>query len=104
MFFRTGPDAVLNSLALKICGIDRDFEIRDGLPGKIERDPQTGEPTGVLRNCARFIKYKPAERTPSFEERAEALRKLLLAYNEAGITSVVDRGVNEASLKLYQSL
>ncbi len=102
--FRTGPDAVLNSLALQICGIDHNFEIRDGLPGKIERDPVTGEPTGVLRNCSRFIKYKPSEKSPDFEDRVTALRKLLAAYNEVGITSVVDRSVSESSLKLYQTL
>lgn len=102
--FRTGPDAVLNSLALEICGITRDFEIRDGLPGKIERDPTTGEPTGVLRNCARFIKYVSPEREPTFEDRVEALRQLLAAYNEVGITSVVDRSVGPASIRLYQTL
>jgi len=102
--FRTGPDAVLNSLALQICGIDRNFEIRDGLPGKIERDPVTGEPTGVLRNCSRFIKYKPSEKSPDFEDRVTALRQLLAAYNEVGITSVVDRSVSESSIKLYQTL
>jgi len=102
--FRTGPDAVLNSLALQICGIDRNFEIRDGLPGKIERDPVTGEPTGVLRNCSRFIKYKPSEKSPDFEDRVTALRQLLAGYNEVGITSVVDRSVSESSIKLYQTL
>lgn len=102
--FRTGPDAVLNSLALKLCGIDKNFEIRDGLPGKIERDPQTGEPTGVLRNCARFIKYQSPERSPNFEEQVAALRKLLTAYNEVGITSVVDRSVSQGSIKLYETL
>ncbi len=102
--FRTGPDAVLNSLALQLCGITRDFEIRDGLPGKIERDPVTGEPTGVLRNCSRFIKYQSPEKSPSFEDRVEALRALLAAYNQVGITSIVDRGVGEASIQLYQTL
>ncbi|MCS7238251.1 MAG: amidohydrolase [Thermoguttaceae bacterium] len=102
--FRTGPDAVLNSLALQLCGITKDFEIRDGLPGKIERDPVTGEPTGVLRNCARFIKYQSPERSPGFEDRVNALRQLLAAYNEVGITSVVDRSVGEGSIELYQTL
>ena len=104
VFFRTGPDAALNSRALEICGIDRNFEIRDGLPGKIERDPSTGEPTGVLRNCSRFIKYKSSEKTPNFEERVTALGQLLTAYNEVGITSVVDRSVSESTIKLYQTL
>ncbi len=50
--FRTGPDASLNSLALKLSGIDRNFKITDGQPGRIEKD-SNGEPTGILRSCAR---------------------------------------------------
>ena len=64
VFFRTGPDASVNSLALKLSGIDRDFKIADGQAGQVERDPQTGEPTGILRNCHRFVKYQSSRRTP----------------------------------------
>ena len=38
VLFATGPDASLNSLALKLSGIDKDFRV-DG-PGKVEKDPQ----------------------------------------------------------------
>ena len=38
VYFRTGPDAALNSLALELSGIDRDFKIMDGQPGRIETD------------------------------------------------------------------
>jgi predicted amidohydrolase YtcJ len=102
--FSTGPDASLNSLALKRCGIDRNFQITDGKPGFIERDPQTGEPTGILRSCGRFIKATSSVRQPSSEERAEWLRRLLTAYNEVGITSVTDRGVGDGSIELYKRL
>src|SRR6267378_865786 len=51
--FRTGPDASLNSLGLKLSGIDRDFKIPDGVAGRIEKDAQ-GEPTGILRNFAKY--------------------------------------------------
>jgi hypothetical protein len=44
--YRTGPDASLNSLALKLSGIDRNFRITDGGTGFVEKDPKTGEPTG----------------------------------------------------------
>ena len=54
VLFATGPDASVNSLALKLSGIDKNFQI-DG-PGKIEKDPRTGEPTGILRNCTRYVK------------------------------------------------
>src|SRR5579871_5503150 len=38
VFFGTGPDAMLNSMALRLSGIDRNFRIRDGKPGRIEHD------------------------------------------------------------------
>jgi predicted amidohydrolase YtcJ len=59
--FRTGPDASLNSLALQFSNIDRDFRVTDGGPGYIEKDPKTGEPTGILRSCNRYIKGRSVE-------------------------------------------
>ncbi len=104
VMFRTGPDAALNSLALKLCGIDRDFQITDGKPGFIERDPATGEPTGILRSCTRLVKYKSPGRTPNHDEGRECLKRLLQAYNEVGITGVTDRGVTDNTLRLYEEL
>ncbi len=54
VLFSTGPDASVNSLALKLSGIDRDFKITDGGTGYIEHDAATGEPTGILRSCTRI--------------------------------------------------
>ncbi|HEY2343147.1 MAG TPA: amidohydrolase family protein, partial [Chthoniobacteraceae bacterium] len=54
VIFSTGPDASLNTLALKLSGIDKDFTVTDGGGGFAEKDPETGEPTGILRNCTRF--------------------------------------------------
>ncbi|MGQ9564191.1 MAG: amidohydrolase [Thermogutta sp.] len=104
VMFRTGPDAALNSLALQLSGIDRNFQITDGKPGLIERDPITGEPTGILRSCTRLVKVKSSARSPSAEERREALRALLRAYNEVGLTSVTDRGATNATIDLYSQL
>src|SRR5215471_17030226 len=39
--FSTGPDASLNSLALKLSKIDKDFKVTDGGPGFVEKDPKT---------------------------------------------------------------
>jgi predicted amidohydrolase YtcJ len=46
VLFSTGPDGMLNSLGLKISGIDRDFKVVGN--GQIEKD-DAGEPTGMLR-------------------------------------------------------
>ena len=104
VMFRTGPDAAVNSLALELSGIDEDFEITDGQPGFLERDPETGTLTGILRSCTRLIRARSPGRSPSDEDRYDHLKKLLGAYNAVGITSVVDRGVSNASAALYQQL
>jgi len=60
--FSTGPDASLTSLALKQSGIDRNFRVADGQEGFVERDPASGEPTGIVRNGGRLIKVKEKEK------------------------------------------
>lgn len=104
VMFRTGPDCALNSLALQLSGIDRDFRIPEGESGLIERDPSTGEPTGILRNAARFVKVKSPGRAPTFQEKRERLRQLLADYNAVGITSIADRNAGAEAVELYQSL
>lgn len=104
VLFRTGPDAALNSLALKRSGIDRDFKVTDGQAGYIERDPATGEPTGVLRNCSRFVKYKSNGKTPAAQDRYDRLKAMLAAYNEVGLTGVTDRGAGDDTIAIYKQL
>jgi predicted amidohydrolase YtcJ len=102
--FRTGPDASLNSLALKRCGIDRNFQIPAGLPGRIEKDAQ-GEPTGILRTFANYAKVpEAAGREPTREDRLRRQVELFKDYNSAGITSVCDRDIDRDGLELYQEL
>ena len=102
--FRTGPDAALSSLALQLSGIDRNFQVTDGKPGFIERDPKTGELTGILRSCTRYIKQKSGGKRPTDQERYGRLKALLAAYNEVGITSVTDREADDASVALFKQL
>ncbi len=102
--FRTGPDAALNSLALKLSGIDRDFKPADGKPGFIERDPKTGEPTGILRSCTRYVKQRSGGKPATDADRYARLKALLAAYNEVGITSVTDRDAGDTEIATYQQL
>lgn len=102
--FRTGPDASLNSLALKLSGIDKDFKVDDGGPGYVEKDPQTGEPTGILRSCRRYIKSRASGRKATDANRYQRLLRLFQDYNSVGITSIYDGGTNESNLELYQKL
>lgn len=102
--FRTGPDASLNSLALKLSGIDRNFRITDGLPGRIERDPKTGEPTGIVRSASRFIKIRRSGKEPGREDYLRRLKMLLADYNSVGITSIVDGDASDEEVELYRTL
>lgn len=100
--FSTGPDASLNSLALKLSGIDKDFVVSG--KGYLEKDPQTGEPTGILRSCTRYIKSESSTKPASESDRRERLVKLFAAYNSVGITSVIDRDADRGAPDRYRAL
>lgn len=102
--FRTGPDASLNTLALKHSGIDEDFRVTDGGPGYAEKDPQTGQLTGILRSCNRFIKSQAPGRRPTDRDRYERVGTLFEAYNAVGITGICDGAARSANLDLYQKM
>ena len=104
VLFATGPDASVNSLALKLSGIDRDYKITDGGTGYIERDPATGEPTGILRSCTRLVKAESSDRPADNAERLGRLKQLLADYNAVGITSIADRDAGDEALELYRKL
>jgi hypothetical protein len=101
--FRTGPDASLNSLALQLSGIDKDFKVVGA--GKIERDPKTGEPTGILRACTRYIKGGNRVTRPTTDkDRIERLAALFADYNSVGLTCVADRSASSSSVQRYAKL
>lgn len=100
--FRTGPDNMLNSLALKQCGFDREFVVKDGGPGYLEKDAR-GEPTGLARGLARFIAVTPGRR-PTEAEYRRRLRELFQDYVRCGITAVADRGATPETIARYQQL
>jgi predicted amidohydrolase YtcJ len=101
--FRTGPDASLNSMALSMSGIDAKFKVPDGEPCRVERD-QSGEPTGILRNCGRYIRSGAGGSSPTSADRLARLRELLADYNATGITSIVDANADQGGLELYRTL
>ncbi|HVJ67493.1 MAG TPA: amidohydrolase [Caulifigura sp.] len=103
VMFRTGPDAMLNSLGLKESGIDRNFQISDGKSGQIEKDAN-GEPTGMLRGATRFAKARPAERKPDAGDRAAALTKLIRDYNSVGLTGIAERNASPDLIETYQAV
>jgi predicted amidohydrolase YtcJ len=102
--FATGPDASLNTLALKLSNIDKNFEVKDGGPGYAEKDPKTGEPTGILRSCTRYVKSQPSGRRPSESDRTERLLQLFKDYNSVGLTGIADRSASAADAERYRKL
>ncbi|MDI6449134.1 amidohydrolase [Anaerobaca lacustris] len=102
--FRTGPDASVNTLALQRSGIDRDFRVTDGGPGHIETDPQTGEPTGILRGCTRYLKIRQPGREATERDRYDRLLALFGDYSSVGITSICDGSAGQGNLDLYQKM
>ena len=101
--FRTGPDASLNSLALSKSGIDARFQVPAGEPCRIERD-QKGQPTGILRNCGKYIKSGADGAHPTNADRLRRLKELLADYNSVGFTSIVDANADSDGLELYRTL
>jgi predicted amidohydrolase YtcJ len=100
--FATGPDAMLNSLALELSGIDRDFRLTG--TGSVEKDPETGEPTGLLRSCARYIKSKSSGKEATSKDRLDRLATLLADYSSVGLTTIGDRNASLDDVARYQQL
>ena len=79
-------EAMLNTAAIKAAGI------KAGIPGVLT-DPQTGEPTGQLRQAAVGIityEMKPAT-WPNIQELAPRQKERLFQYATQGITTVMGR-------------
>ena len=102
-YFRTGPDASLNSMALRLSGIDRNYQVPQGVLGRIERD-EDGEPTGIIRSGAHLIAFRESQREPTQDDARRRLRALFQAYNRVGLTSIADRNASPDALALYEGL
>ncbi|QIB26353.1 amidohydrolase [Caloranaerobacter azorensis] len=77
---------VVNSMALKLAGITK--ETRDPEGGKIDRDPVTGEPTGILRENAVYLVYNLIPFTEDIGEIKEIIQSAIDDANKVGITSI----------------
>ena len=83
-----GHQSLANSAALKLAGIDRNGP-PDPEGGEIERDPQTNEPTGILKDAAESLVASKIP-SPSEDEMYRALGDAMRALNRVGITAVQD--------------
>ncbi|MBS1721897.1 MAG: amidohydrolase [Armatimonadetes bacterium] len=84
-----GHSLIANSAALKLARITRDTKNPGG--GSIDRDPKTGEPTGVLRETAMALIYFVVPRSTN-EETYQGLRAAAKMANQCGVTAVSEIG------------
>ncbi len=84
-----GHMALANSVALKRAGIDKNTKTPVG--GEIEKDPATGEPTGILRDDAMNLVYEKIP-DPSQKELDEMIQRAAAHALQNGLTQVHDMG------------
>jgi predicted amidohydrolase YtcJ len=98
---RGGHNIVVNTLGLRLAGISRDTPNPDG--GTIVRDAASGEPTGHLIDAA-MAPVRARLPAPSDADLREALVSVTRAYNQAGITSIIDPGLGPREIGVYRAL
>src|SRR5256885_6318861 len=96
---RGGHVITVNSKAMELAGIMKDTPNPDG--GVIVRDEQ-GEATGVLLENAAYLVRKILPPPPA--NMAELLHIAMRDLNSYGIVGVIEPGVNEQQMALYNSL
>ncbi len=84
-----GHVAVANTAALRLAGVTADTADPDG--GRIERDPESGEPTGILIDRAQGLVGKVVPR-PDAEGELAAARAALRHAASVGVTSLQTMG------------
>ncbi|RPI27838.1 MAG: amidohydrolase [Acidobacteria bacterium] len=100
-----GHSVLVNSYVIKASGITRDTP--DPFGGEIQKDPATGEPTGIFKETAqRLLKYNATtvQRTAE-EEEARRVKGWQMAFEMAaslGVTSIQHAG--EGFGGVYQKL
>lgn len=82
--------ALLNSKALELCGITADPEVP--FQGTVERDPQTGIPTGLITGQPAFAYCLNILSRQSFERQIESTIAMQKDLAEYGLTCALDLG------------
>jgi len=97
-----GHIEMVNSKALEIAGIAKDTPQPAG--GKILKDPETGEPTGVLSAQGALKLIKKVLPQPDIKEKKEAVKEINKKFSAAGITSVYDGWCYPEDFRIFQEL
>ncbi len=97
-----GHSAWVNSKALEMAGITKNTS--DPVGGRIERDDQTGEPTGALRELAAMALVGDRLPPPSREEMLAGARFFLSQAARYGITAIHDPMATREFMDVYLEL
>ena len=101
VLFDASYTVVVNSYALKLCGITR--ATPNPPRGEIVKDAK-GEPNGILKNAMSLLKGFDRQEGFTDDEKLQALEQQLRRYVEAGLTAISDRAVTPAEIALYDKL
>jgi len=102
IFNRDVHGAWVNSKALEMAGINKDTP--DPWDGIIERDPETGEPTGMLHEGAAYTMNDKVIPLPSREEWEAGILNAQAYLHSLGITAWQDAWVTPGTHEAYRSL
>jgi predicted amidohydrolase YtcJ len=95
---------VANSKALEVFGYTKDTADPPG--GVLRRDPDTGEPNGILEESALMNQvtalFMLETMAWSLDRRVQMIQRAVGHYNQAGITSLHEALVVPQTLRLYQ--
>jgi predicted amidohydrolase YtcJ len=96
-----GHAAWVNSEAMEKVGLDADTE--NPPAGVIERDPETGEPSGTLRESAMLL-VKSKLPPMTLAQRTDRVRAGIKLAHSVGITAVIEPGLDRDLLQPILSL
>jgi predicted amidohydrolase YtcJ len=95
-----GHMGLANSKALELAGITKNTPDPEG--GLIVHDPETGEPTGILKDNAMDLVFKVIP-PPSLEENIAAALRAIEEARKLGVTSVQDM-TQPGELEAYKEI
>lgn len=101
LYHQCGRVCVVNSKALELADVTK--ETRSPSGGKIEKDAETGETTGILRENATDLVWKTIPE-PSEEEIMEAASLACKKIVEAGVTSIHWIVASSTEISIIQKL
>lgn len=102
LYRRDSHLGVANSAALKLVGFD--WETRDPPFGRIDRDPKTGEPTGLLRETAAHVVVNYCQQGFTADDFVAGLIRVFGTFASYGITSVHNSLCSTQGIQAYQKM